>query len=160
MERLIEAVAVNRFASFAPEKTIPGLLAGVLLHDLSPDLFTARQIAKALDHVPTLLTALGQRPKDRAGTIDKCIEEVNLLDVLNRIIGVDETRPPESSGQVRNVRERVEQALVDWMGTIKRTDEMWLSNVLEPLTSFRDVDEGIEFGSLDSAALIDRIRGR
>jgi hypothetical protein len=61
---------------------------------------------------------------------------------------------------VRNVRERVEQALGDWMGTIKRTDEMWLSNVLEPLTSFRDVDEGIEFGSLDSAALIDRIRGR
>lgn len=160
MERLIEAVAVNRFASFAPEKTVPGLLAGVLLHDLSPDLFAARQIAKALDHVPTLLTALGKRPRDKAGTVVKCIEESDLLDALRRIIGVDEVRPPASPAQVRNVSDKIAQVFEDRMGAIKRTDETWLSDVLEPVTSFRDVDEGIEFGSLDSAALVERIRGR
>ncbi|MBI3933703.1 MAG: hypothetical protein HY316_03370 [Acidobacteria bacterium] len=160
MERLIEAVAVNRFASFAPEKTVPGLLGGVLLHDLSPDLYGARQIVKALDHVPTLLTALGQRPRDKAGTVVRCVDEADLLDALNRIIGVDTVRPPASPAQVRNVREKVGHVFQDLMGAIKRTDETWLSDVLNPLISFRDVDEGIEFGSLDSAGLMDRIRGR
>jgi hypothetical protein len=52
MDRLIEAIAVNRFASFAPTKTIPGLLSGVLLCALSPGLYTSGKIGKSLDHLP------------------------------------------------------------------------------------------------------------
>jgi hypothetical protein len=56
LDRLIEAVAVNRFASFAPQKTVPGLLSGLLLCDYSPSLF-GNGIPKTLDHVPTLRIA-------------------------------------------------------------------------------------------------------
>ncbi|MDD5070508.1 MAG: helicase-related protein, partial [Candidatus Omnitrophica bacterium] len=53
MDSLIEPAAVNRFASFAPIKTIPGLISALLINDFSPDLYKVA-IAKPLSHVPTL----------------------------------------------------------------------------------------------------------
>jgi hypothetical protein len=160
MDRLIEAVAVNRFASYAPRKTVPGLLAGILLHDLSPQLFALNQIARPLNHVPTLQTALGMRPAAKTGTVGGCVETDSLLDALLRIIGADGPHPPASPMQVSNVRARIEEVFADALGAVRRSMDSQLADTLQPLTSFRDVDEGIDFGSFNSSGLVDRIRGR
>jgi hypothetical protein len=159
MERLIEAVAVNRFASFAVQKTVPGLLAGILLCDLTPDLYGSR-IARPLDHVTTLQIALGLKPAVTAGTQTNCVNVPDLQKALEQIIGVDTVQPPALPAQVMNVRKRVEEVLNDQIGAIGRTLESQLKEVLNPLTSFRDVDEGIDFGSIDSASLVTRLRAR
>lgn len=158
MDRLIEAVAVNRFASFAPQKTVPGLLSGLLLCDYSPRLFGS-QIPKTLDHIPTLRIALGLEPgttTTKGGSVSKD----DLRSAIEQIIGVDRIYPPASREQVENVRMRVSEVFDDLIGRIGRTLETKLKDAIDPLTSFRDVDEGIEFGSRDSSALIPRLRSR
>jgi hypothetical protein len=62
--------------------------------------------------------------------------------------------------QVANVRARIEEVFADALGAIRRSMDNQLADTLQPLTSFRDVDEGIDFGSFNSAGLVDRIRGR
>lgn len=159
MERLIEAVAVNRFASFAVQKTIPGLLAGILLCDLTPDLYGSK-IAKPLDNITTLQIALGLKPATTSGTQTHCVDIASLQNALEQIIGVDRVHPPALPAQVMNVRKRVEEVLNDQIGAIGRTLERQLKEVLNPITSFRDVDEGIDFGSIDSASIVTRLRAR
>ena len=159
MDRLIEAVAVNRFASFAPRKTVPGLIAGVLLCDITPDLYGA-QITKPLDHVPTLQIALGRASAPKKGTQANCVSEDYIRAAITRIIGVDTVRPPASRSQIENLRKRVDEVVDDQMGAIGRTIESQLKVVLDPITSFRDVDEGIDFGSIDSAGFVTRLRSR
>lgn len=159
MERLIEPVAVNRFASFAPRKTVPGLIAGVLLCDLTPDLFGTR-ITKPLDHVPTLQIALGRAPAPKQGTQANCVTEEYLRDAVVRIIGVDKVRPPASPSQIRNLKMRVDEVFDEQIASIGRSMESQLKAVLNPITSFRDVDEGIDFGSVDSAGFVTRLRAR
>jgi hypothetical protein len=159
MDRLIEAVAVNRFASFAPKKTVPGLIAGVLLCDITPDLY-GTQITKPLDHVPTLQIALGRAPAPKKGTLSNCVSVDYIREAVIKIIGVDVVRPPAMPSQVENLRVRIEEVFDDQMGAIGRTLESQLKAVLNPITSFRDVDEGIDFGSIDSANFVTRLRAR
>lgn len=158
MERLIEAVAVNRFASFAPRKTVPGLLAGLLLCDYSPRLFGS-DIPKTLDHVPTLQIALGLKP-GTSSTTSGCVNPDDLQNAIKAIIGVDKVYPPASPAQVENVRRRVEESFQDQMGAIGRTFETKLADAIKPITSFRDVDEGIDFGSTDSSVIVPRLRAK
>jgi hypothetical protein len=159
MDRLIEAVAVNRFASFAPQKTVPGLLIGALLSEFTPNLFGSR-ISRPLDHVPTLQTALGLRPAASSGTQANIISSSELLEAIERIIGVDQVRPPALASQVENVKKRVAEVVQDNIAAIGRSLETRITDVLDPIRSFRDVDEGIDFGSIDSAGVVIRIRAR
>jgi hypothetical protein len=147
MERLIEPVAVNRFASFAPQKTVPGLLAGLLLCDYTPTLFGS-SISQTLDHIPTLKIALGFTPATTT-TKHQCVDKDELMATIKKIIGVDKIYPPASESQVKNVQKRVEEVFEDIMGKIGRTNETKLNDVIKTITSFRDVDEGVEFGSKD-----------
>lgn len=147
MERLIEPVAVNRFASFAPQKTVPGLMAGLLLCDYTPGLFGI-SVGQTLDHIPTLKIALGFTPATTT-TKSQCINKDELKATIKKIIGVDMVHPPASESQVKNVQKRVEEVFDDIMGKIGRTNESKLTEVIKTITSFRDVDEGVEFGSKD-----------
>jgi ATP-dependent helicase YprA (DUF1998 family) len=158
MERLIEAVAVNRFASFAPQKTVPGLLAGLLLCEESPRLF-GNKINKTLDHIPTLQIALGFNPS--SGTNESgCVNRDALKATIEAIIGVDKVYPPATAAQIDNVRRRVGEAFEDQMGAIGRTLETKLAEVVKPITSFRDVDEGVDFGSKDASTVVTRLRAK
>jgi hypothetical protein len=159
MERLIEAVAVNRFASFAPQKTIPGLLAGILLCDLTPDLYGS-YIPKPLDHLSTLQAALGINLLSSPGTQANCIEESTLLVALEKIIGVDTKLNLASPAQVAYIRKKIKDVLQEQIEIIGRSHEKQLKDAITPITSFRDVDEGIEFGSIDSASLVMKLRAR
>lgn len=159
IDRLIEAVAVNRFASFAPDKTIPGLLVGLLLSEITPRLFGSK-ISRPLDHVPTLQTALGLRPTTTSGTQANCVSIAEIQTAIEEIIGVDIVRPPAMDAQVQNVKKRVAEVLADNIAAIGRSLETRITEVVTPITSFRDVDEGIDFGSIDSASFVTRLRAR
>jgi ssDNA-binding Zn-finger/Zn-ribbon topoisomerase 1 len=158
MERLIEAVAVNRFASFAPQKTVPGLLAGLLLCDYTPRLF-GKDINRPLDHIPTLKIALGFTP-GTTSTRGGCVNREELQKTIEKIIGVDKVHPPASQAQVKNVQRRIAEAFDDQLGRIGRSNETKLKEVIKPITSFRDVDEGVEFGSKDASPVVDRLRAK
>lgn len=159
LDRLIEPVAVNRFASFAPQKTLPGLVSALLLCDLTPSLYGSK-ISRPLDHVPTLRKALGIDATGTGKAEFGCIDQVELLAALERIIGVDRVRFPASESQVEVAKRQVEETFGDIMGAIGRTMESRLKDVVNPITSFRDVDEGIDFGSFDSSDLAPRLRSR
>ena len=159
MDRLIEAVAVNRFASFAPHKTVPGLLCSILLHDYSPSLFGTK-LKKPLDHIPTLQTALGLKSVAAASAEVNCVSQEELATAIKQVIGVDSVRSPGTPAQIENLRKRIDLVLDDVFAQIGRTLESQLKNVVNPLISFRDVDEGLDFHSADSATLIPRLRRR
>jgi Helicase conserved C-terminal domain len=158
LDRLIEAVAINRFATLAPDKTVPGLLAALLLSHFSPRLFGSA-IGKPLDYIPTLQIALGMKPGNST-TQASSISKDDFFTALQTIIGVDRVRAPASSAQVLNAREQVEEALSNQMGAIARSQDDRLYDAIQILTSFRDVDEGIPFGSLDSASIVSRLGSR
>jgi hypothetical protein len=159
MDRLIEAVAVNRFASFAPRKTIPGLLAGLLLCDLTPRLYGS-QITKPLDHLGTLQVALGYKPAAKTGTVNGCVNREELRESLYEIIGVDRPRPPATSAEIANAKRVIDEVFELNMTAIARSIEDKLKNALNPILSFRDVDEGVDFGSTDSSTYVTRLRPR
>lgn len=159
MDRLIEAVAVNRFASFAPRKTVPGLLAGLLLCDFTPRLY-GQGVNKPLDHIPTLQIALGYKPAPKSGTVGGCVDPNVIRESLYRIVGVDEVRPPAVPAEIANTKRVIDEVLDDNLSEIARTLETKLKDALNPILSFRDVDEGIDFGSADSASYVTRLRPR
>jgi hypothetical protein len=157
LDRLIEPVAVNRFASFAPQKTVPGLLVGVLLSDLTPSLY-GTSISKPLDNIATLQIALGLKPATTSNSA--CIDVPMLAAAIEEIIGVEKLHSPALPAEVENVRRRAREVLDDQIGEIGRTLERYLGDVLSPIISFRDVDEGIDFGSIEAADLVTRLRAR
>jgi hypothetical protein len=158
MDRLIEPVAVNRFASFAPDKTIPGLLLGILLSEVTPRLF-GNGVGVPLDDVGHLKIALGLEPS-KGDTTQGVVTEDELRVALEQIIGVDAVRPPASRAQIENIRRRVGEILTDLIAQCGRSIFPKAQEVWKPLTSFRDVDEGVEFGSSSSAGLVARLRAR
>jgi hypothetical protein len=54
----------------------------------------------------------------------------------------------------------VREIVKELLGELGRSLERRVKDVWMPLTSFRDVDEGIDFGSPTSASLVTRIRAR
>jgi hypothetical protein len=159
LDRLIEAVAVNRYASFAPRKTVPGLLAGLLLCDTTPRLYGGG-ITKPLDHLPTLQVALGFKAAAKSGTKGNCVAPDELRTAVHQIIGVDKTYPPGTEAEIANARRVTDEVFDQQISTIARSLETQLKDALKPILSFRDVDEGIDFGSPDSASYVNRLRAR
>ncbi|MCP5003366.1 MAG: hypothetical protein GY941_05350 [Planctomycetes bacterium] len=159
IDSLIEPVAVNRFASFAPNKTVPGLLSALLINDLSPELYRS-DLGKSLTHVPTVKVALGLQSTGSSTTTLKCIRVDELLTALEQIIGIDRYWPKVSKKEIENIKVRLSEILQDQIALIGRSPETNLTDVLKPITSFRDVDQGLEFYSLNSPSLVTRISGR
>jgi len=129
-----------------------------LLCDYSPSLFD-NGITRPLDHIPTLRIALGLE----AGTTSTrhgCVSQNELREAIERIIGVDKVYPPSTAMVRDNVLQRVSETFDDLLGVIGRTLEMKLKDAINPITSFRDVDEGVNFGSTDSATIVQRLRAR
>jgi hypothetical protein len=158
MDRLIEAVAVNRFATFAPQKTVPGLMSGLLLCAVSPELFAEGAITRSLDYLPTLKAALGLGSVPHESGETPAISEEYIRKSLYEIIGVDKVRAPASPSQITNVKKQIDIALQENLELIGRGLDNQLKNVVLPITSFRDVDEGIDFHSVDSSSLVTRLR--
>lgn len=159
IDALIEPVAIHRFATFAPEKTIPGLLSALFMNDISRELYK-QNISRSLRHVPTLKVALGLQTDGSKGTTNGCIKIEELKLAIEQIIGTDTTNKMVTSAEVENIHQRIDELVERFVGEIGRSMERNLIDVLKPMTSFRDVDKGLEFSSPSSCSLVSKISGR
>ena len=147
LDRLVEPVSINRFSSFAAQRTVPGLIVGLLLSYYSRVLFNSRRITKPLDNMRQLHEMI------KSGAIS--IEQ--LSDDLQSIIGAYD--PRLSDLQRRYVIEGIKQALqINW-DQIQRSLEPQLRDAVHPMLSFRDIDETLDFVADGAAGIfVDRIR--
>ncbi len=147
LDRLVEPVSINRFSSFAAQRTVPGLIVGLLLSYYSRVLFSLRRITKPLDNMRQLHEMI------KSGAIS--MEQ--LSDDLQTIIGAYD--PRLSDLQRRYLIEGIKQALqVNW-DQIQRSLDPQLRDAVHPMLSFRDIDETLDFVADGAAGIfVDRIR--
>ncbi len=171
LNRLITPVPVNRFAKFAAERTVPGVMSALLLQAYN------REQLDTAGHDPTnVLASLAQGrafQKWWLGTGSPSRDEF-LARVL-RAVGVEKTiQVPDGNGgvvtrrvfdpimeaslreEVTTVFDRQLERLVD-PGGDGQTSMRFRPR---PLTSFRDVDEPTEFGPLTPFAAVERALAR
>jgi hypothetical protein len=150
VDRLIESVPVNRFASNAPIKTVPGLTSGLLKSYYGPSLLNARSIDRRIDNLSALRVALGLQQ----GRLGQCLERDEILRAVEEIIGVNRSWPLVSQAEVDLAAERVEHEFEYVYGRIAREPGGTINDILTILTSFRDIDTGIDFASMKSLVLL------
>ena len=147
LDRLVEPVPINRFSAFAAQRTVPGLLAGLLLSHYSRGLFYRGVITKSLDN----LRQLKEMIDEKEITIDQIRSD------LEAIIGV--SHPQLSSLQSRYMTEEIEAVLQTNWDQITRSYDTFLSDAIRPMSSFRDVDETIDFVADGPASVfVERVR--
>jgi hypothetical protein len=136
LDRLVEPVPINRFSRFAVERTMPGLLAGVLNVDVGPQ--TGRELTKvnSLERVldDGLITEDELRDRVRAAF---AVASRNYSPSL--LIALDERVQERFRAEMRSLRapgsaERVTDALTR-----------------KPMTSLRDVDDPVPFDAREYA---------
>ena len=128
--QLVEPVAINRWAKFSINRTLPGLFMGVLLQ-----LVSYRDPSKKpgsyylADFVRREIAAGRIRPDDFIPILEKAYDVVNANDPARTGFRDEiETRVPQFFDQI-----------------IAAQNEQWVSNALipHPMTSLRDVDDPI-----------------
>jgi hypothetical protein len=147
LDRLVEPVPINRFSAFAAQRTVPGLLAGLLLSYYSRRLFDRRLITKSLDNLRQL--------KQMIDGNEITVKELN--DDLEAIIGVH--HPQLSLLQRRYLTEEIDVVLQTNWDQINRSYDAFLSEAIRPMMSFRDVDETIDFVADGATSVfVERVR--
>jgi hypothetical protein len=129
--KLIEPVAINRWAKFSVERTLPGLFMATLLQDI------ANNSGEANPNVFYMLNALRQRITDgrlRAEQFLPLLEDAYLVSAP--------ANPTEEA-----VRAEIQRRVRLFLDQIVTADpaKMFVSDALRPgaLTSLRDVDETV-----------------
>jgi len=153
LDRHVEPVAINRWSKFAAEKTFPGLFMGYLLEVLNRHWWKAGNEGRDLHALTNSQSALRQAarmPEFQTSAIEEAMRSIYLCD-----------RPEAASGLDTEVRRLVHDAIAslriaspaighlggkfDYKGT---SDFLGLR--YKPMTSLRDVDEGILFFPIGS----------
>jgi len=146
LDRLVEAVPINRFSSFAAKRTVPGLLAGMLLSYYSRILFNQKHTTKAFDNLKELQTTI------KAQTVT----QEQLEQDMQEIIGAH--HPKLDALQQQYVSQSIAAALAENWELIMRSLEQRLTQAIHPMTSFRDVDDTLDFVAEGAASVfVDRI---
>jgi hypothetical protein len=153
-DKLVEPVPINRLATYSFEKTIPGLMSGLLLGVYSRLLWSRyKSPLETAGEVRRVLAEENTRT-------DQILSEDRIIQDLYNIIGIDKAY--FSVTMREEAKESIAQIVKDMFEVIRRSpndtkikDEI----ILNPLTSFRDVDEGIDFlPSTDTAIVAGNIR--
>jgi hypothetical protein len=173
LNRLITPVPVNRFAKFAVERTVPGVMSALLLQDYNHERLTRAGLDASAVR-PSLAQGrelrkwwLGAEPP-----VDKAAD---LLERVLAAVGVGKSiLQPDGNGgyerqrvfdpvmeaslraEVEAVFERQVDRLVDQQADAQTA----MRFRPRPLASFRDVDEPTELGPLTPFAAIERALGR
>jgi hypothetical protein len=140
VNHLVEPVALNRFSIHGPQKTAPGLMAGILINDWARDpakVGTGRPInfGFAQDFRAWL-------PRTPAAVEDE------LRDALHACYGLHAAvLDPHVA---RQFAERVDHITAELVRAVRGSHESTLQNSMRPKppTSFRDIDASVEFGSM------------
>lgn len=147
LDRLVEPVSINRFSSYATQRTIPGLIVGMLLSYYSRVLFDARRITKPLDNMRQLHEMIERG----------VISMEQLRQDLEHIVGTAD--PKLSDLQRRYLVEGITQALQTNWDQIQRSLDPQLRDAVHPMLSFRDVDETLDFvADGPSSMFVERLR--
>lgn len=129
--QLVEPVAINRWATFSINRTLPGLFMGVLLQVLAnrADARAAGQFYM-VDYVRKQIASGSIRPED-------------FIPLLERAYGVSAGNDVARSGFREEIRLRVRQFLDQLVGA--GPNKKFVSDVLipRPMRSLRDVDDPI-----------------
>lgn len=140
MDHMVEPVPINRFSKFAVDKTLPGILAGLLNAYLGPkhkiDLTKVTDLQKALyNNTVFSEEELLQRVKDAYG-LNNSIHSSSLNLALSERL---------------NNRFKVEMRRLRTPSSVERVTDA-LSN--KPMTSLRDVDEPVPFEPKENTYLM------
>ena len=140
MDHMVEPVPINRFSKFAVDKTLPGILAGVLNAYLAPsyklDLTKVTELQKALYNNVVFSEEKLQKLVEDAYGLNDSIHSTSLrLSLAERL----------------NSRFKVEMRRLRAPGSVDRVTDA-LSN--KPMTSLRDVDEAIPFEPKENTYLV------
>lgn len=136
MEHLVEPVPINRFSRFAVDKTMPGVLAGLLNAVYAPmfqiDLTRVREVQK-------LVWNSGQVTQDA------------LLEDIHGAYGLDSTLHSKSlrSGMEQRV-DAIFRREMRRLNTPSRDEKVARALSRIPMTSLRDVDQQVAFEPRDS----------
>jgi hypothetical protein len=88
------------------------------------------------------------------GRLGQCLERDEILRAVEEIIGVNRSWPLVSQAEVDLAAERVEHEFEYVYGRIAREPGGTINDILTILTSFRDIDTGIDFASMKSLVLL------
>jgi hypothetical protein len=173
LNRLITPVPVNRFAKFAAERTVPGVMSALLLQAYN------RERLDRAGHDPSrVLESLAQGrvfQKWWLGPDPPAEKKRDFLERVLHAVGVDKTiQVPDGNGGL--VRRRIFDPIME--ASLRAEVEAVFARQLDrlidpgadsqtamrfrprPLSSFRDVDEPTEFGPLTPFAQIERSLAR
>lgn len=152
LDRMVEPVAINRWSRFALRRTLPGVLMGQLLQVANRAWWDAGNAPTHLHELRRMKAAL--RDPSAGGLAEVQVE--NLLEALRRAYLADRDEAEELA---RELDERVHRALetVRAAGTAAgaaggareyRATAESLNLEYPPMTSLRDVAEGVPFITL------------
>jgi hypothetical protein len=153
MDRMVEPVAINRWSRYAARKTLPGVLMGEILQSVNRAYWEAGRAPTHLHDLVRMQQAL--RPPDRGG-IDAARPDA-LLAALRKVYLTDR-------GEAAELRSELEQGVQTAVSSIRsagagasaaagvhslyRGTADYLGLEYPPMTSLRDVAEGLPFFTL------------
>lgn len=132
LDRLVDPVPINRLALKAIERTVPGILSGLLLG------------LHSHDHDNTIYNC-GEYQKYIANQNSKGIRITEeIINQIKRVIGTDNNLFPITAREradelIENIFNEKHHILNTSSRTLKIKDE----KALDPITSFRDIEEGL-----------------
>lgn len=144
--QLVEAVSLNRFAVNSPRKTATGMLSAIIINRIARDSVlnppSGNEITN-LAFATSFQTWLAQQP---ASANDALVDEV--LEAYG--LGAHILDPVVANYFADAVRRRLKDELAQLRGGTQLTIQKCFLN--KPPTSFRDIDEAVEFGAYGYAS--------
>lgn len=156
LERMVAPVPVNRFAKFAVERTLPGIVCAIILQEYGRT--PPRPLLFRTDFTRWWNEANG------SGQLEDELKEraFDSLGLSKRLLEPDGTRSRVyDQGMVDSLKADVQRELSAILADLKVPTASKLPEMLtrKPMTSFRDVDAPIAFGTLSmSQRALERLK--
>lgn len=156
LDRLVEPVPIHRLASYALEKTIPGLLSGLLLNVYARNPVIWKRYKALLEKTGEVKKVLIDQQTRQSS--EQILTEESLTEDLYRIIGVNKDSNWFPLSMKEEVRKRIKDIVEQCISLIKRDNGNLAikdEKVLNPLSSFRDIDAGVNFYPYNDTGVIE-----
>lgn len=156
LDRLVEPVPIHRLAKYALEKTIPGLLSGLLLNVYAKNSVIWKRYKTLLERTGDVKKVLIDQATRQVD--EQILTEEILLEDLCRIIGVNKASQWFPISMKEEIRKQILDLVEEYISLIKRDNGNLAikdEKVLNPLTSFRDIDAGVNFFPYDDTGVLE-----
>ncbi len=132
LDQLVDPVPINRMATKAIERSLPGILCCLLLGIHSGKNKTILDTCGKIDKYISEQEASGHSP------------QTELLEQLFRIYGCDNLNFPLATREKnRKIIQNLFQDKIDFIRSSPTNTKIKSEDILNPITSFRDIEEGL-----------------